>query len=604
LADPDVLRVLGQTTIEGASGETLFATRFDGPRGYLVTYLLVDPLFVLDLSDPAKPAVSGVLEVPGWSTHIEPQGDRLVALGVDDTDGRRVSVSLFDVSDPYNPTLADRVSCGKGWSWSNAYTDVKAFTVLDDTLIVPFSGWHEDIGGFERLQFISYEGLDLTLRGFVDLDGQVLRSFAHADAYYGVTTEQVAVINGDNLDNPVVTKSIVLAEYVEDYLELPGGRTAELVSHFDSGETTIRGAANGVAAGEITLPVVQPVAVEPYGDGIVMVTTGWDDKAYYRIDLVSLNDSGKPDLENTIFAEVDPYWGGWWWDGPMPVADGMDIAPAYGRYWGTPEETVFLLGDRLALRCTGNSYDVEFGGKNPYQGIAVVNLASGVLERTIGLGFDRIEAIVPSGDALVVNTAEDAGLDLALRPLVAYFVRPLNISAPALGDPANVPGRVLEYDAAVRILTLHDAQYTSNGEIRQLLRTASWTGGALVRPLDALDLPNYTGTILARGKNIYLDHYDTGYHAVAITMDSAGNLAAAGDIKVTDQWANLVDAAGGDLIVNVAGAFIGHYRLEAKGLEQAQLVEVMMRPDHVRFGEDTIYAPLGYAGLELLERGE
>ena len=97
IANPDSIMQLGQTSLANASGETLFATRFDGPLAYIVTYLRVDPLFVVDLSDPANPTVKGELEIPGWSTHIEPMGDRLIALGVDDSAGRKVMVSLFDV---------------------------------------------------------------------------------------------------------------------------------------------------------------------------------------------------------------------------------------------------------------------------------------------------------------------------------------------------------------------------------------------------------------------------------------------------------------------------------------------------------------------------
>ena len=172
LADPDKLAVLGETMLEDAAGETLFATRFDGPRAYIVTFFVVDPLFVVDLSDAANPVVAGALEVPGWSTHIEPQGDRLVALGVDDTEGaRRVCVSLFDVADPADPGLIDRESFGEGWAWSDAYGDVDAFTVLDDMLIVPFSGWSEN-GGYERLQFVAYTGRYARVAGQCGRRGQ------------------------------------------------------------------------------------------------------------------------------------------------------------------------------------------------------------------------------------------------------------------------------------------------------------------------------------------------------------------------------------------------------------------------------------------------
>ena len=116
--------------------------------------------------------------MPGWSTHIEPQGDRLIALGVDDTDGRRVSVSLFDVTDPANPGLIDRESFGEDWAWSSAYDDVKAFTVLEDTLIVPFSGYSSESGRLRPAPvLVLYAGRPRgpRLRGPAGPDSAVLR---------------------------------------------------------------------------------------------------------------------------------------------------------------------------------------------------------------------------------------------------------------------------------------------------------------------------------------------------------------------------------------------------------------------------------------------
>ena len=97
LANPNKPKALGELSL--AKGERLFATRFDEDRVYIVTFEQIDPLWIVDLSDPRKPEIKGELEVPGWSTYIQPLGDRLVSIGVDDTDNsRRVAVSLFDVS--------------------------------------------------------------------------------------------------------------------------------------------------------------------------------------------------------------------------------------------------------------------------------------------------------------------------------------------------------------------------------------------------------------------------------------------------------------------------------------------------------------------------
>jgi len=50
-----------------------------------VTFRQVDPLWIIDLSDPARPTVAGELQVPGWSTYIH----RWVAVGDDWPDSAR-----------------------------------------------------------------------------------------------------------------------------------------------------------------------------------------------------------------------------------------------------------------------------------------------------------------------------------------------------------------------------------------------------------------------------------------------------------------------------------------------------------------------------------
>jgi hypothetical protein len=87
--------------LELAEGDTLHATRFAGNKAYIVTFLQTDPLWVVDLSNPSAPVVAGHLEVPGWSTHLEPVGDLLFSIG---WEGGTIAASLFDVADPAAPT--------------------------------------------------------------------------------------------------------------------------------------------------------------------------------------------------------------------------------------------------------------------------------------------------------------------------------------------------------------------------------------------------------------------------------------------------------------------------------------------------------------------
>ncbi|MFI6918388.1 beta-propeller domain-containing protein [Nonomuraea spiralis] len=88
-------------------GERIYSVRFIGPVGYCVTFKQVDPLYTLDLRDPAAPKVTGELKITGYSAYLHPGADgRLIGIGQEASDKGRTlgtQVSLFDVSDPANP---------------------------------------------------------------------------------------------------------------------------------------------------------------------------------------------------------------------------------------------------------------------------------------------------------------------------------------------------------------------------------------------------------------------------------------------------------------------------------------------------------------------
>lgn len=112
-----------------APEERIYSARFMGDRGYVVTFRETDPLFVFDLSNPANPAVTGELKVPGFSSYLHPVSDT-VLLGVGQEVGDLVyrspsgeevvvgqqtagiKLSLFDVSDMGRPREIDTLVLG------------------------------------------------------------------------------------------------------------------------------------------------------------------------------------------------------------------------------------------------------------------------------------------------------------------------------------------------------------------------------------------------------------------------------------------------------------------------------------------------------------
>jgi uncharacterized secreted protein with C-terminal beta-propeller domain len=138
----DKLAQVGQVGGLG-KGERIYAVRFIGDRGYVVTFRQTDPLYTVDLSDPAAPRVAGELKILGYSAYLHPIGDDLlIGVGQDATDEGRtkgLQVSLFDVSDPASPKrLHNAVMPG---ARSDAEWDHRAFLwwAKTSTAVIPYN---------------------------------------------------------------------------------------------------------------------------------------------------------------------------------------------------------------------------------------------------------------------------------------------------------------------------------------------------------------------------------------------------------------------------------------------------------------------------------
>ncbi len=120
----------------GKPGEQVHAVRFFGDRAYVVTARVVDPLYVLELSDPADPVIAGQLEIPGVSTFLQPLGAAgaevvLAVGGQTDATGIRdgVKIELFDVRDILRPRSIGSRTFGRRSSSSEATSDPHALTL-------------------------------------------------------------------------------------------------------------------------------------------------------------------------------------------------------------------------------------------------------------------------------------------------------------------------------------------------------------------------------------------------------------------------------------------------------------------------------------------
>ncbi|HXT39578.1 MAG TPA: beta-propeller domain-containing protein [Candidatus Angelobacter sp.] len=203
-------------TLALGNGERVFATRFDGDLVYVVTFRRIDPLWVVDISDAAHPKIAGELQVPGYSTFIQPLGDRLVTVGIDDTNSWRVAVSLFDVHDPAAPSLLSEVALGQNYSWSEANTDEKAFNVMPDEhlILLPYQGYFTN-GYASRIQLVDLNRDSLTLRGTIDHETQPRRATVHGDRILSLSGQELLSVDATDRDHPQIKADLPLAWSVD-----------------------------------------------------------------------------------------------------------------------------------------------------------------------------------------------------------------------------------------------------------------------------------------------------------------------------------------------------------------------------------------------------
>ena len=142
----------------GKPDEDLYGVRFLGNKLYLVTFERIDPLYVLDLTNPLDPKIAGELEVKGFSDFLHPVSDQLL-LGLGADDEGLVKLELFNVEIIEAPYSLGAISLVEGadWSYSEARYDRHAFTYLGDTsadrFTVPVTLTYQEVeGGYRQEQ--------------------------------------------------------------------------------------------------------------------------------------------------------------------------------------------------------------------------------------------------------------------------------------------------------------------------------------------------------------------------------------------------------------------------------------------------------------------
>lgn len=172
-----------------AKAEKIYSVRYVGDRAYVVTFKEIDPLFVIDLSNPKAPKVLGELKIPGYSTYLHPYDENhIIGFGYDTkanysntgvvNDG--LKMAMFDITDLSNPKEMFNVKIGDNRTSSLLTNNHKAllFSKEKNLIVFPVVSYRDN----RRLNLAQVYDIDLnkgfTLRGEIKHEGS-------GDKYYG-----------------------------------------------------------------------------------------------------------------------------------------------------------------------------------------------------------------------------------------------------------------------------------------------------------------------------------------------------------------------------------------------------------------------------------
>lgn len=461
---------LGSTTMNLPRPESLRSVRFDGHRGYAITFEQTDPLFTLDLSDPSQPRQVGELEIPGWVHHMEPRGDRVLGLGFDPTneDGA-LNVSLFDVSDFEAPQMISRVHFGGDWaSFAEDQNRIhKSFAILEELglLLVPFSGWEydtgDDYGCWGRyqsgVQLVDWSDDTLGLRGVAPAHGRARRALIHKDRMIAMSDKSVETFDIGDRDAPLKTDDLPLAKSVSqvgfgdgmvvklsqdwwtEHVSLEIGAEADAESPDSIGSIDLNEVLegdNGVEGcwywglynSEIVVNGSYAYLVrEQYNYG--------DDYGYYGynsttlLDVFDLSDPAAPTYVQTVDLEMPLGWAG-------------------NAFVRVDEQRLLRVGNSLVISGNGGRWiEDEWTTESSVKFVDLTDPAAPVVRKTIdrqeGLAHGRLQAY---GDTVVSWHMKSANNNASK---VRFYLDRFDVSnpaAPQVEKPVNVPGVVAGYD--------------------------------------------------------------------------------------------------------------------------------------------------------------
>lgn len=203
-----------------AKGESVKSVRFDGNTAYFVTFRQTDPLFTVDISDPASPQILSELKIPGFSEYLHVFDDNLL-LGfgreADPETGRSegLKLTMFDVSNKTNvKEIATRIFTTDA-AYSKAEYDHKSIFVDEENSIIgiPYTTYNDN-GETQYYSIFEYDKKhqDFILLKDIEISNSMYEDYSYQnyskglyinDYFYIVTQDKVYTFNYENFEQKV-----------------------------------------------------------------------------------------------------------------------------------------------------------------------------------------------------------------------------------------------------------------------------------------------------------------------------------------------------------------------------------------------------------------
>ena len=632
--DPDRIAPLGKATLK--IEERLTAARFQGARGYLVSFRGIDPLFVFDLSDPTRPTLLGELEMSGWLDFMIPMGDRILALGRDtfvdenNRNGLSLAVSLIDVGDGRKPSLLSRVILDGRWGFVPADRDdfAKVFRAVPEQGLVlfPFQAWTEDYRLRSGVQLIDFDDQSLTERGVIEDAGYVERGIPYQENTVLTISDQVyQAVDVSDRDSPERRGALELARNVQEFAILDDEYGLQFSGDWNLGDTKIS-----------VTTLDDPNSPNPVGEFPIAAPQG---RMFTNGSLVYvagvydvLDEEGGVAGRETRVQVVD------YSDPLTPQARGSVVIPGSitlgyrGWYWGFGDEVIQVNGSTLAIHrysyapCLACDVLVRGFPVSPNQEIILVDLSDPDRPQ-VGATVEIDDAewawgLRASGSTLYLSSyASEFRADAWVA---RYFLHRVDVSDPQspVEHPAiNIPGMFVDADPSGTIIYTQETRWEAKGRRNRTFLYAleifedEESSKAFLR--SRVEIEGYVNSVQLDGTVAYATTSESGFvvidaqeqwrqtnRLITIDLSDPDELHIAGSTAIPFSYAYLQSVGEGRAFI---GSGAGVFVYDVADIDRPRFGQFFRTQgwvqDVIAHG-DRAFLPTGWYGVQVLNLTE